>query len=707
MTGGKLYTYSAGSTTPAATFTSSNGSTAWTNPIVLDAAGRVPGSGEIWLTDGVIYKFILKDSNDVLIATYDNISGINSNFIAFTNQQEIVTATSGQTVFNLGINYQPGTNSLSVFVDGVNQYGPGAQYAYVETDSNTVTFNSGLHVGAEVKFTTSQQQGAGAVDAEQVSYQPPFTGSVATNVEAKLAQTVSVKDFGAVGDGVADDTAAIQAAIDYGLTVGCKVIFTAGTYVITDTITLSNSVYVKSFGMYGQNGNSTRIYFQNAISLKNMFLVDTDVNYLTVSDLEFIDNSARTSRCFYFADTVASSSPTWKHLFQNVRITAFKEGVRFDGGATIADDAHCSEVMFLHSKTRNCETGLVYNNTQAVNHQLIGFDMENDAEGVSDEWTHIKMERGTTINPLGGSVIGKGPYLSYLYSIAGGFQDTSQFASKGIRVEKRGGTSPIISHDTASTITVSNSLRIIIDDMPVSASGGATLFARFGGRSFAKFQNVHANVQMDVETYMTTNLSANGLYGSIVMEDCQALNYKRVSTVTAYGSAGVAATNYRSIPAQISYKNEGEQFTVDGSGYVQVSKPEQTIYSGSWETAQIKTLVYVNVDNAGFGSGSNPATGQINLPLYGRPCKFRLLRDDVNAGSAFQLDLIAVVSGVDYTVASITPTANVGGHFEANIQTATGLTYFFNDGVNWDGKMKVVKSGTVNGFVGLIMIDYM
>lgn len=237
LTGGKLYTYSAGSTTPAATFTSSNGSTAWTNPIVLDAAGRVSGSGEIWLTDGIIYKFILKDSNDVLIATYDNITGINSNSVAFVNQQEIVTATAGQTVFNLGINYQPGTNSLSVFVDGVNQYGPGALYAYVETDSNTVTFNSGLHVGAEVKFTTTQQQSAGAVDASQVTYTPPLTGFVATNVEAKLAQTVSVLDFGADPTGVADSSGAIQDAIDAVGALG-SIIYPAGTYKINSTVTL-------------------------------------------------------------------------------------------------------------------------------------------------------------------------------------------------------------------------------------------------------------------------------------------------------------------------------------------------------------------------------------------------------------------------------------------------------------------------------------
>lgn len=200
LTGGKLYTYAAGTTTPAVTYTTSQGNVPWTNPVVLDAAGRVPGSGEIWLTDGIIYKFVLKDSNDVLIATYDNITGINSNAVAYTNQQEIVTATAGQTVFNLGISYQPGTNSLSVFVDGVNQYGPGAQYSYVETDSTTVTFNSGLHVGAEVKFTSTQQQGAGAVDASQVTYDPPFTGGVATNVQNKLAEYISTADFGIPGD---------------------------------------------------------------------------------------------------------------------------------------------------------------------------------------------------------------------------------------------------------------------------------------------------------------------------------------------------------------------------------------------------------------------------------------------------------------------------------------------------------------------------
>jgi hypothetical protein len=78
LTGGKLYTYAAGTTTPQTAYTSSSGATPLSNPIILDAAGRVP-TGQIWLTNGSSYKFVLQSSTDVLIATWDNITGTASN----------------------------------------------------------------------------------------------------------------------------------------------------------------------------------------------------------------------------------------------------------------------------------------------------------------------------------------------------------------------------------------------------------------------------------------------------------------------------------------------------------------------------------------------------------------------------------------------------------------------------------------------------
>jgi parallel beta-helix repeat protein len=279
LTGGKIFTYAAGTTTPQTTFTNASGSVPHSNPIILDASGRVP-SGEIWLTDGFVYKFLLKDANDVLIGTYDNIIGINSNFVNFTNQQEFQTATAGQTVFTLTTtNYQPGTNSLSVFVDGVNQYGPGAQYAYLETNSTTVTFISGLHVGAEVKFTTSQINSSAATSADQVSYLPAGVGAVPTNVQAKLRQTVSVMDFGAVGDGVADDTAAIQAALSSATNLDIR--FPSGVYVHTG-ISASNLTSLTVVGdgatLFLANGSDVRAF------------ETTDCDYVEISGLTIDGN---------------------------------------------------------------------------------------------------------------------------------------------------------------------------------------------------------------------------------------------------------------------------------------------------------------------------------------------------------------------------------------------------------------------------------
>jgi microcystin-dependent protein len=74
LNAGKLYTYQAGSTTPFATYTDVNGLIANTNPIILGTDGRPPST--IWLTDGFFYKFILTDSSDVTIQTYDNLYGI-------------------------------------------------------------------------------------------------------------------------------------------------------------------------------------------------------------------------------------------------------------------------------------------------------------------------------------------------------------------------------------------------------------------------------------------------------------------------------------------------------------------------------------------------------------------------------------------------------------------------------------------------------
>ena len=111
--------------------------------------------------------------------------------------------------------------------------------ATAERAGKVLAFDS----GGNVTVTTATGGGGGASDASAVTYTPGGAGAVETTVQAKLRQIVSVKDFGATGDGTTDDTAFISAALNSGATT---VYFPSGTYKITASIvcTVSNNLTV-------------------------------------------------------------------------------------------------------------------------------------------------------------------------------------------------------------------------------------------------------------------------------------------------------------------------------------------------------------------------------------------------------------------------------------------------------------------------------
>lgn len=75
LSGGKVHVYTAGTTTNITTYTDSTGNTSNSNPITLDSAGRLPN--ECWITDGVTFKVVVKDSSGNTIKTVDNLKTIN------------------------------------------------------------------------------------------------------------------------------------------------------------------------------------------------------------------------------------------------------------------------------------------------------------------------------------------------------------------------------------------------------------------------------------------------------------------------------------------------------------------------------------------------------------------------------------------------------------------------------------------------------
>ena len=320
LTGGKVYTYLAGTTTPAATYTNSLGVTAQPNPIILNAAGRVPDSGEIWLADTVSYKFVLKDANDVLIGTYDNLIGINSNLINFTGQEETQTATQGQTVFTLTtLSYLPATNNLLVFVNGSKQI---LGTNFTETTSTVVTFVNGLNVGDVVDFCTATPINTTVITATQVNYNEGGTGAVTRTVTSKLQESISVKDFGAVGDGYTDDTVAIKAAIAAAQTYagGNSILFPAGNYLISSTLSISSS----SVQLVGEGRAISRITANFATTNIIQF---NGVNYSGVKQLSINSSVARTANAAIY---IASSHNI---IIENIGLeNNMWNGIQIEGG---------------------------------------------------------------------------------------------------------------------------------------------------------------------------------------------------------------------------------------------------------------------------------------------------------------------------------------------------------------------------------------
>ena len=91
-------------------------------------------------------------------------------------------------------------------------------------------------------------------DSFAIWYSAQGIGAVTRTVQSKLRETLSVKDFGAIGDGIADDTAAIQRCIDAitDLPFGGVAYLPAGQYKVTSNITITwpNLVVLQGAGQW-------------------------------------------------------------------------------------------------------------------------------------------------------------------------------------------------------------------------------------------------------------------------------------------------------------------------------------------------------------------------------------------------------------------------------------------------------------------------
>lgn len=287
LSGGLLYTYLAGTTTPAPTYTTSAGNVACANPIVLNSAGRT--TTETWLDTSLTYKFVLKTSAGVTIDTYDNlINAAGTVAAALTAYEAAVAASTGSSL---------------------------------------------------VGFINSP------------------AGSIARTVQARMRDWVSVKDYGATGDGSTNDTVAIQAAFS----AGGAIYFPPGVYCYT-SLTINTACRIIGANQRGSPTTSAVLQCTSSSSATQRILVGDGVTQLYGVEFEHVNftapnapdgaiikfnfcSEATVENCQFFDLNLTATAVSYYQCntlrFQSVRIVeTTASGIYGEG-----DDTHRSDVI--------------------------------------------------------------------------------------------------------------------------------------------------------------------------------------------------------------------------------------------------------------------------------------------------------------------------------------------------------------------------
>lgn len=323
------------------------------------ASGIIAGDTALTVFAGDGTKFPSLGAGEFFYAVLENLAGI----------REIVkvTARTGDT-FTTIVRAQDGTSALSW------NAGDKVELRIVNANvsdyaSSTVLATTG---GAALVGATASTNNAGATVQAQLTNVGSATGSsnvghtgtgtavVATTVQNKLREVISVKEFGAVGDGTTDDTAAIQAAID-SVAGSLFLFFPAGTYKLTSTIYLKRShVHLRGAGPYNTNisyvnaaggtaiagatGGITSTSTITDCSIKEMGLISVaaatdpsiwvDLTTFSYSEFDLQIQSKRANATLYYGQGNAGTSPYYNRisgsLYGNTDLTQI--GIKFNAG---------------------------------------------------------------------------------------------------------------------------------------------------------------------------------------------------------------------------------------------------------------------------------------------------------------------------------------------------------------------------------------
>ena len=242
LAGGTVYFYAAGTTTPKNVWSEKAKTNAYTS-VTLDANGSLanPYYGDGW------YKLVVKDSDGNTEYTWDQVF-IQANTYSVRSISSESTATPEDDVIICD-----GTFTLNLADVGTFEH----SLTVIPTDGSSITINpySTQTIAGDLTLTVTKpvllvpDTGAGlwrtdftAITADDIPFTPAGAGAVGRTVQEKLRDIVNAKDFGATGDGVTNDRAAVAAA---DAVVTEAIHFSAGTYLISTSLTIASAVVME------------------------------------------------------------------------------------------------------------------------------------------------------------------------------------------------------------------------------------------------------------------------------------------------------------------------------------------------------------------------------------------------------------------------------------------------------------------------------
>jgi hypothetical protein len=193
----------------------------------------------------------------------------------------------------------------------------------------TTTGSLGISTGGIIDTMVSA---TAAIQSSKLSFTQSGTGAVARTIDSIFKEYISVKDYGAVGDGVTDDTTAIQAAFTYASGKQIGIYVPGGRYLVTSALTLnvtgstSNAIWGDGNGvsviMLNTGGNGININYSG-----NWWLLDVPPGSTACAfrDLTFTttDLFVAGSKCLAFEGVSVEGRPARQTIIQNVEFQGF------------------------------------------------------------------------------------------------------------------------------------------------------------------------------------------------------------------------------------------------------------------------------------------------------------------------------------------------------------------------------------------------